>query len=281
MHATSIDLVGRLYTQVSRHLEDGIVPLALSTRVPHETCCVSQAQQVWWYARLFRKFPRQREFAHRAQAGAEVLFPILSASHQISEQCAGIYALSEYFLATRDPRGLEFACATFDRIQQQDYRDTRTQRLAAYTVLFAASQDDIHGRALRETVDRIARQLTGAPASTSYGQTLEVLWLMRLALETLGADLRPFWELWSGIATHALQHGVDWERGGIHGDALSEHAEALVGFLDAYELFGDDSYLEAFEAVWRCVAPQSLLAETEFHTGRALIECAERLERLK
>jgi mannobiose 2-epimerase len=83
-----------------------------------------------------------------------------------------------------------------------------------------------------------------------------------------------------------------------------QHAEALVGFLDGYEVFGDERYLDAFECLWRFVAKYMIIHEVgewrtllardgspldsnignpwkvNYHTGRAMIECTRRLERL-
>ena len=122
--------------------------------------------------------------------------------------------------------------------------------------------------------------------------------------------------MWARLLDHAVEHGVDWEVGGGYRDGAAaggalvldkefwQNAEVLVGFLDGYELFGKKEYLDAFEAVWRFVQAHVIIPDVgewrtlvdrrgapidanignpwkvAYHTGRAMIECTERLERL-
>ncbi len=283
MNAISSDLVGRLYTQVKQRLDAELIPLWLfrATEV-RDGDAKAHSRQVWLFSRLFRKYPRRAELGRTARAGVDGWIANPDPVSQCDDARA-IYALAEYFLASGDPRGMEHACAAFERLitERDDGRNfnSQLQRLEAFTVLYAASGSDVHGRRLREVIDALA-----CDAAPGGERALELLWLMRLALETLGADLRPYWELWNGMATHALQRGSEWECMDVR-----QHAEALVGFLDAYELFGDERYLEAYESIWSFVCPRRLRWDEKsvdpwefaYHTGRAMIECAERLERLK
>jgi mannobiose 2-epimerase len=291
-----------------------------------------------------------------------------------------LYALSEYYLATRDARGLEYAGRTFDLLQKfcadtrhGGYReylnadwtpetpgfgggdrktlDTHMHLMESFTVLYEASRSELHRRKLLEVVDLIAARMidstTGCglnqfdlawqsvpvlalkrtwnaerfgeqPAqpieTTSYGHNVELAWLMRRALATAEADLTPYKPLLRRLLDHTVAHGLDREFGGIYRDGRRatgepvvfekefwQHAEVLVGFLDGWELFGDDRYLAAFESVWQFVRRhfiiegvgewRTLLArdgqpldpkignpwKVSYHTGRALIECATRL----
>jgi mannobiose 2-epimerase len=420
VNTTTSDLVVRLYAEVRRHLEGGIVPFWLE-RAPDrrfggfvtnfdsagraletpEKYLNTQAHLIWWFSRLFRKYPQQQLYAQIARDGVDFLstcfwdkthggwfWKVRSDGTRLDDaklvygQSFAIYALSEYSLATGDPRGVELASETFDLLQKHcadtlrggyfenldsDWAvaadgasggdrkslDTHMHLMESFTVLYAASNRELHRRKLREIIDLITRYMIDPVAlcgrnqfnldfkpvpaitlartwkaerqgakpatpvdTTSYGHNLELIWLMHLALETSGADLRPYWELWSGVAQNALHYGVDWEYGGIYRDGNSrgptildkefwQHAEALVGFLDAYELFGDDKYLEAFERIWNFVAEHMIVEEVgewrtlldragrpldagignpwkvAYHTGRAMIECTERLERIK
>lgn len=419
MNTTSSDRVVRFYAEVRRHLEGGIIPFWLE-RAPDRThggfvtnfdadgraldtpekYLNTQARMIWWFSRLFRKYPQRELFGQIARDGVDFLHACfwdkihggwywkvrrdgsrLDEAKLVYGQSFAIYALSEYYLATGDPRGLDLASETFDLLQKHcadtlrggyfenldaDWTvaargfcggdrkslDTHMHLMESFTVLYAASKSELHCRKLREVIDLITRYMIDPVAkcgrnqfnldfkpipaipiartwnaerqgdkparpvdTTSYGHNLELLWLMHLALETCGGDLRPCWELWSGIAQNALNHGVDWEHGGIYRDGTNagplilekefwQHAEALVGFLDAYELFGDDRYLEAFDAIWSFVSEhmiadagewRTLLDRTgkpldaaignpwkvAYHTGRAMIECSERLERIK
>jgi mannose/cellobiose epimerase-like protein (N-acyl-D-glucosamine 2-epimerase family) len=232
--------------------------------------------------------------------------------------------------------------------------DTHMHLMESFTVLAEASQSGLHRRKLLEVVDLIAARMidpaTGCglnqfdlawnavpalalkrtwnaerfgeqPANptetTSYGHNVELAWLMRRALDTVGVPLDRVRPLLRRLLDHAVKHGVDWELGGIYRDGLRatgeplvlekefwQHAEALVGFLDGYEVFGDERYLDAFECLWRFVAKYMIIHEVgewrtllardgspldsnignpwkvNYHTGRAMIECTRRLERL-
>ena len=159
-----------------------------------------------------------------------------------------------------------------------------------------------------------------APAAptdtTSYGHNLELAWLLRRGIEMAGADLTPALPCIHRLGEHAVAHGVDWEMGGVYRDGTAnggpivlekefwQNAEALVGLLDAYELFGYAKTLDAFRNVWdfsrdHFIAPcgewRVLLNragrpldasvgndwKAVYHTGRAMLECVARLERLQ
>ena len=231
--------------------------------------------------------------------------------------------------------------------------DTHMHLMEAFTALTAASGEAIHRRKLLEIADLISRRMidpeTGcgrnqfdlefrpipaiairrtwnaeragdAPATptdtTSYGHNVELAWLLRQAIDTAGADLGPYRDTIRRLLEHAVQHGVDWEVGGLYRDGTAtggalimdkefwQHAEVLVGFLDGVDLFGDSRYLDAFEAVWNFVDRHMIAHaigewrilldrtgrpidsnvgnpwKTAYHTGRSMLECAARLERL-
>ena len=159
-----------------------------------------------------------------------------------------------------------------------------------------------------------------APATptdtTSYGHNVELAWLIDRALQTAGADPVPYVPVTRRLVEHAYAHGVDWEHGGIYRDGTAaggplikdkefwQNAEVLVGFLDAYETFGDARFLDAFETVWRFVNTSMInhdvgewrtLLDREgapidakignpwkvaYHSGRSMLECVNRLLRL-
>lgn len=151
--------------------------------------------------------------------------------------------------------------------------------------------------------------------TTSYGHNLELAWLLRRGLETAGADLSSVRPVIQRLNTHAVTHGIDWQFGGVYRDGTAaggplvfekefwQNAEALVGLLDGYELFGDRRLHDAFLNVWNFardhfIAPcgewRVLLEragapldgnvgndwKAVYHTGRAMLECLDRLERL-
>lgn len=152
--------------------------------------------------------------------------------------------------------------------------------------------------------------------TTSYGHNLELVWLMHRALEIADADRRPYEPLLRKLVDNALKYGVDWKYGGIYRDGLRkggalvmekefwQHAEALVGFLDAYEAFHDSRCLDAFECLWDFTRDHMIISEVgewrtlldrqgkpldgnigndwkvSYHSGRAMCECQMRLRRL-
>ncbi len=164
-----------------------------------------------------------------------------------------------------------------------------------------------------------AERAGDAPAiptdTTSYGHNVELAWLLNRALQTAGVDPAPYHAVMRRLLDHAVAHGVDFEMGGIYRDGVAsgealikekefwQHAESLVGFLDGYATFGEERYLDAFECIWRFVAARMIAPVGEwrtlldrdgrvldghvgnpwkvaYHTGRSMLECATRLDRL-
>lgn len=151
--------------------------------------------------------------------------------------------------------------------------------------------------------------------TTSYGHNLELAWLLRRALTEAREDPAPWETTMRRLVDHALAHGLDPEHGGVFRDGTAaggplvvekefwQNAEALVGFLDAWEATGDARHAAAFLNVWdfarrHFIAPcgewRVLLDRTGrvldgnvgndwkvcYHTGRAVLECVHRLGRL-
>lgn len=153
--------------------------------------------------------------------------------------------------------------------------------------------------------------------TTSYGHNVELYWLLQRALEVAAADMTPYLTPLRRLLDHAVEQGVDWEFGGIYRDGVRgggplvlekefwQHSECLVGFIGGYEQFGDVRYLDAFENLWNFVRAKMIIHgvgewrtlldrqgnpidakignpwKVSYHTGRAMIECSERLARLK
>ena len=153
--------------------------------------------------------------------------------------------------------------------------------------------------------------------TTSYGHNIELLWLLNRAGEVLGKPADFYDDAGRRLAEHALMYGVDPEFGGVYRDGPHagpaivqdkewwQNCEAMVGFLDAFEHFGDDRYLEAFLGIWSFAKEnfinhqvgewRQLLGrqgnvicgdignpwKAIYHTGRAMLECTQRLRRLQ
>jgi mannobiose 2-epimerase len=413
--------VSPLLKRIKDHLENGIIPFwmerALDTEfggyrtnfnekgealeMP-EKYLNTQVRLLWWFSRLLRAYPNRPEFKKMADAGADfIISRFWDTKHGgwfwkvkrdgsemdngkvVYGQSFAIYAFAEYFRATGDRRGLDYASRTFDLLQkyaadtlrggyyenlERDWTvapsgfcagdrkglDTHMHLMEAFTTLYAASGEEIHRRKLLEMIELIVKRMvdpeTGcgrnqfdlefnpipaiairrtwnaeragdAPATptdtTSYGHNVELAWLMRDAFQSSGSDIGPYLENIRRLLSHAVQHGVDWEFGGIYRDGTSnggplikdkefwQHSEVLVGFLDGVELFHEEKYFDAFETVWNFIDRHMIVKgigewrvlldregnaidsnvgnawKVSYHTGRSMIECIARLERLK
>jgi mannobiose 2-epimerase len=204
--------------------------------------------------------------------------------------------------------------------------------LESFTNLYRASKDGTVKSRLEELINLCANTITDTkrdcvfqfferdwtplPSPASYGHDIELSWLLTEAADV--ADIgnaslihQNALSLASGVA----RNGLDWENGGVFYEggeqsrAAGAHkvwwvqAEALVGFLNAYALGGDESFLDAFCSVdqWvlarqadgECgewhqeVTPEGeargakgSLWKTPYHTARACIEIVHRLNGL-
>ncbi|MDR0782861.1 MAG: AGE family epimerase/isomerase [Propionibacteriaceae bacterium] len=152
--------------------------------------------------------------------------------------------------------------------------------------------------------------------TTSYGHNLELGWLLGLADEVLDSSAGLHRNLVDHMAAHTLRYGYDVDFGGVYREGpprgpasdtdkeFWQNAEALVGFLHAYELTGKAEYSEAFAQTWsfakRCLIHPTLaewrirttrsgtLVDASlgnqwtggYHTVRAALESQRRLTRL-
>ncbi len=152
-------------------------------------------------------------------------------------------------------------------------------------------------------------------AIVSYGHDIEAAWLLLEAAEVLGdAQLIARFQRWGLQLAAAAAEGLDAD-GGLNyelepGRLVREkhwwvQAEAMVGFLNAYQLGGGAPFLEKFEAVWHFtrryildqqggewfwgVGPDHAVMPGEdkagfwkcpYHNGRACLEILRRLPRL-
>lgn len=160
----------------------------------------------------------------------------------------------------------------------------------------------------------------GAGASgrftTSYGHNLELCWLLGRADLLLDGRATIHADLVDHVATHTLRYGFDPEYGGVYreGPPLGEatdkdkefwqNAEALIGFLHAYQLTGKSEYADAFTRTWSFASRYLIHPQLHewrirtarsgrmvddalgnqwtggYHTVRAAIECTQRLSAL-
>jgi mannobiose 2-epimerase len=165
--------------------------------------------------------------------------------------------------------------------------------------------------------ERAAGELISIPTdTTSYGHNVELVWLLNRAAEILGKPAGLYHDITAKLVDHTLEYGLDRELGGVYRDGPHQGAalvkdkewwqncEVLVGFLDAYEKLEDEKYFDAFYITWQFAkkyfinseigewrqlldAKGNILAgdignpwKAIYHTGRAMLECRQRLERI-
>ena len=152
--------------------------------------------------------------------------------------------------------------------------------------------------------------------STSYGHNIEMIWLLNRAAQIMGQPKDTYLQLTKMLADHALRYGFDYERGGVFRDGPHtgaplvrdkewwQNCESLVGFLDSYDQTGDQRYLDAFIKNWEFDTTYMINHEVGewrqllkadgtpiiaqvgnpwkcmYHTGRAMLECLLRLEKM-
>ena len=299
-------------------------------------------------------------------------------------QCFGVYAFSEYFLATGDKRGREAAERTYAavckhmadsrhggyfEIMRPDWQPERAGRfggdrksldvhmhmMEALTTFYEMTGNPTHRRRLLEVIDLITSRMldpeTGlgymqfAPDFTplraimfavewgsdeepedgvarplhftSYGHNMEFVWLLLHAADILGQERGEYAAVVRPICDHCAEFGVDAEYGGLYIEGpfdappanthkqFWQQAEVLVGMLDAFALFGDERYWDAFTNVhdflfakfinmeaggeWRALLQRDGTPiwdylghawKISYHTVRSMIQTARRLRAL-
>lgn len=108
-------------------------------------------------------------------------------------------------------------------------------------------------------------QKQNATDNTSYGHNTEFAWLLIHALEILELDTKSWSDLLTTIFEHSLKNGIDKEYGGVYVEGphaggvydrekeFWQQAEVLIGMLDAYIIFRDERYWDAYKKVHRFV----------------------------
>lgn len=153
--------------------------------------------------------------------------------------------------------------------------------------------------------------------TTSYGHNVELVWLLNRAADVLGLPPDQYAEISRKLMDHCLAYGFDQELGGVYRDGPHtgeplvrdkewwQNCEVLVGFLDAFERLGDGKYFDAFLRTWQfddrfmidheigefrqlldrsgkvLVGDIGNPWKAIYHSGRAMLECVQRLDRLE
>jgi mannobiose 2-epimerase len=101
-----------------------------------------------------------------------------------------------------------------------------------------------------------------APDTVAYGHDIETSWLLYEAAQALGDrdSIERCGSIAVRIADTVRREAFDKNSGGIFNRMNSENkkewwpqAEACVGFLNAYQISGDERFYDAFAAVWHCI----------------------------
>lgn len=415
------DRMSKSLAEIKTHLENGIIPFWLNNGIDSEyggylTCfdsdgkptedtdkyIVTQTRMIWGLSAFYRVYPENSALKDAAEQGVKFFLEhfwdkeyggwywkvkrdgsMLDNGKVVYGQSFAIYALSEYYLATRDKAGLKYAEETFDLLQKycsDTFRggyyenlepdwcvsepgfaagdrkslDIHMHLMEAFTTLALASGKEIHKRKLEEVAnvilekminktsgcglnqfdldfnsipainirrtwnaERAAGEVIEAPTdTTSYGHNVELAWLLNRAGEVLGKPSDFYNDITQKLVDHSLKYGLDYKYGGVYRDGPHEGAaivcdkewwqncEVLVGYLDAFEKFGDEKYFDAFNITWDFDNKYMINSKVGewyqlldrygniiagnignpwkaiYHSGRAMLECMQRLERL-
>ena len=108
-------------------------------------------------------------------------------------------------------------------------------------------------------------QKTNVTDNTCYGHNAEFAWLLNHALGILVMKPDPYRDVFKKIFDHTVDNGMDTEYGGVYVEGSHsggvydrekefwQQAEVLIGMLDAYLMFHDEKYWEAYKNVHRFV----------------------------
>jgi len=152
--------------------------------------------------------------------------------------------------------------------------------------------------------------------NTCYGHNAEFAWLLIHALDIVGKERALYLDTLEKIFDHTVDHGIDTEYGGVFVEGphtggvydrekeFWQQAEVMIGTLDAYLLFGKDTYWEAYKNVHRFVFDKVINRKTgewyplltregepiwrhmshswkiNYHTVRAMVQSIIRLKQL-
>jgi len=244
----------------------------------HEGCPGSDRKQT--YHQAFALYGLAEH--HRATGSAEALDRAVSLYRSIEEHAADRVHGGYLEARGRDWRPLEDV-----RLSEKDRNtpksmNTHLHVMEAYANLLRAWDGeglrDRLGALVESHLDRIVDPDSGhlllffdeawgpVDRAVSYGHDIEASWLMVEAADVLGhPGLRERSAVMAEkIARATLSEGLDPVHGGLYaeradGGPLDDEkhwwmqAEAVVGFVNAWELTGDPAFLDAAEETWRFV----------------------------
>ena len=238
----------------------------------------------------------------------------LNTKKQIYAQAFGIYALAEYYMATKDEESLEYAIKLYDLIEEYSYdkkgkgyfeactrewqstddlqlgpgemnekrsMNTHLHVLEAYTNLYRVWKNKEFKGQFQElievTLDNIVDHKSyhfkmffdecwnSKSEIISYGHDIEGSWLLFEAAQVLGEKrlLKRTQEVAYLMAQKIYEQAIDKD-GSVINEKLADgtldkekiwwvQAEALVGFVNAYEMTGKEYFLQAGYDTWNFI----------------------------
>lgn len=151
----------------------------------------------------------------------------------------------------------------------------------------------------------------------SYGHNVELFWLLTDALGILAKPVEPYEETFRIVLDNTVKYGIDWKYGGVYVEGAADghavydnakefwqQAELLNGMLEAYLLFHDERYLDAFQNIHTFMMEKGINHEVgewwplltregkpmwtymsnswkaNYHTIRCSVLCVNRLQRI-
>jgi len=180
----------------------------------------------------------------------------------------------------------DWSVADGERLSEKDQpaaksMNTHLHLLEAYTNLYRTWPDARVAEAIRELLDVFGRHILtpdrrhlrpffaqnwrAQSASYTYGHDIEAAWLLREAAKVLeDPQLVETTDSWAvTIATAVLEEALDQDDGLIYegrdgqvvdrGRQWWPQAEAVVGFLDAYCITRQPTFLQAADRVWQFI----------------------------
>lgn len=159
--------------------------------------------------------------------------------------------------------------------------NTHLHVLEAWTRLYRVDPSPDVREALAEALDWMCAHVVDGPKNrmqlyfgmdwskesdkTSFGHDIEGSWLLYEAAEALGEAerLADTGALAVRMAEEVLEHGLDREYGGLYNEIAEGRletekiwwvqAEALVGFFNAWQLSGENRFLDAALNIWHFI----------------------------
>ena len=256
------------------------------------------------------------------------LYEVIEKYSYDSEHKGYIEALTREWSITQDMR------LSPKDLNSKKSMNTHLHILEAYTNLFRVWKDKKFEAKFKElinvTIDYIInanthqfklffdKEWNSLVGTVSYGHDIEGSWLLYEAAEVLGDEkiIEKVRDIAVKMAEKAYTDGIDMKFGGLFNDkdengkihdtkAWWPQAEAMVGFLNAYQLSGDEKFLEASYDIWKYTDKHFIdknkgewfnevtregkvlehMAKVDpwkcpYHNSRACYEVVERLEEL-